>query len=74
MTTTNPPDDNESLIQLIHDRYDEMSRTHQQIALYLTQNPNDVAVHSVNSIRSLGATMSLVQAICIFIGYHQQGN
>ncbi|MBT59206.1 MAG: transcriptional regulator [Acidiferrobacteraceae bacterium] len=50
MTATNPPDDYESLIQLIHDRYDEMSRTYQQIALYLTQNPNDVAVRSVNSI------------------------
>jgi DNA-binding MurR/RpiR family transcriptional regulator len=50
MTDMQPPADYESLIRLIHDRYDEMSRTHQKIAVYLTQNPNDVAVSSVNSI------------------------
>lgn len=50
MTRESPPEDFESLIRLIHDRYDEMSRTHQKIAVYLTQNPNNVAVHSVNAI------------------------
>lgn len=45
-----PPDDYESLIRLIHDRHDQMSRTYQRISVYLTQNPNDVAVHSVNAI------------------------
>lgn len=45
-----PPSDYESLIRLIHDRHDDMSPTYQRIAVYLTQNPNDVAVRSVNAI------------------------
>ncbi|WP_425101888.1 MurR/RpiR family transcriptional regulator [Tropicibacter sp. S64] len=45
-----PPEDYEALIRLIHDRFDGMSRTYQQIAEYLTQNPNDVAVQAVNAI------------------------
>lgn len=45
-----PPKDYEELIRVIHDRHDRMSKTYQRIAVYLTQNPNDVAVHSVNAI------------------------
>lgn len=45
-----PPETYEELIRLIHDRYDDMSKSYQKIALFLTQNPNDVAVLSVNSI------------------------
>lgn len=45
-----PPETYEELIKLIHDRYDDMSKSYQRIALYLTQNPNDVAVLSVNAI------------------------
>src|SRR5882757_10341864 len=48
--TTEAPRDYEELIRLIHDRYDEMSKSYQKIAVYLTQNPNDVAVLSINSI------------------------
>ena len=44
------PTDYEGLIQVIHERYDSMSKGYQTIALYLTQNPNDVAVRSVNAI------------------------
>lgn len=44
------PKSYESLIRLIHERHDTMSKTYQRIAVFLTQNPNDVAVHSVNSI------------------------
>ena len=44
------PADYEELIRLIHERYDSMSKGYQAIALYLTQNPNDVAVRSVNAI------------------------
>ena len=36
--------------RVIHDRYEGMSKTYQRIAVYLTQNPNDVAVLSVNAI------------------------
>lgn len=50
MKNTQPPKDYEGLIRLIHDRHDHMSRTYQKIAEYLTQNPNDVAVRSVNAI------------------------
>lgn len=44
------PADYEELIRVIHDRYDAMSKGYQSIARYLTQNPNDVAVRSVNAV------------------------
>jgi len=50
MTDAFPPKSYEDLTRLIHDRYEDMSKTYQKIALYLTQNPNDVAVMSVNAI------------------------
>lgn len=50
MASYQPPESYEDLIKLIHDRYDNMSKSYQKIALYLTQNPNDVAVLSVNAI------------------------
>lgn len=50
MTGPIAPDTYEDLIRVIHDRYEEMNKSYQTIALYLTQNPNDVAVLSVNSI------------------------
>ena len=40
----------EDLIRVIHERYDGMSKTYQKIALFLTQNPHEVAVHSVNAL------------------------
>lgn len=40
----------EELIQLIHDRHDGMTKTYQKIAVFLTQNPNDVAVLSLGAI------------------------
>lgn len=45
-----PPESYEDLIRLIHDRYEQTSKSYQKIAVYLTQNPNDVAVLSVNAI------------------------
>lgn len=50
MASYTPPESYEDLIKLIHDRYDDMSKSYQKIALFLTQNPNDVAVLSVNGI------------------------
>jgi DNA-binding MurR/RpiR family transcriptional regulator len=47
------PKNYEDLIREIHDRYDHMSKSYQTIALYLTQNPNDVAVKSVAAIADL---------------------
>ena len=34
---------------MIHDRFEGMRKTYQRIALFLTQNPNDVAVNSANA-------------------------
>lgn len=45
-----PPHDYEDLIRLIHERHDQMSKTYQKISVFLTQNPNEVAVQSVNAI------------------------
>ncbi|MGF1276534.1 MurR/RpiR family transcriptional regulator [Acetobacter pasteurianus] len=42
-----PPATYEELIRVIHDRYTNMSNSYQKIALYITQNPNDIAVDSV---------------------------
>lgn len=50
MTNDSRPENYEALIKLIHERYDGMSKTYQKISVYLTQNPNDVAVQSVNAI------------------------
>lgn len=50
MQLSRTPKDYEELIRVIHDRYDSMSKTYQRIALFLTQNPNDVAMKSVNGI------------------------
>ncbi len=44
------PKNYEALIELIHERFDTMSKSHRQISIYLTQNPNEVAVHSVSAI------------------------
>jgi DNA-binding MurR/RpiR family transcriptional regulator len=48
--TPTPPESYEALIRLIHERYDEMSKSYRKIAVYLTQNPNDVAVLPVKAI------------------------
>lgn len=50
VSTEAPPENYEDFIRLIHDRYGNMSKTYQRISEYLTQNPNEVAVQSVNAI------------------------
>ncbi len=45
-----PPGDHDALVRLIHERFDAMSRTSQKIAVFITQNPNDVAMMSVNAL------------------------
>jgi DNA-binding MurR/RpiR family transcriptional regulator len=45
-----PPADYEAFITAIHDQYDGLSRTYQLIGRFLTQNPNDVAILSINGI------------------------
>ena len=69
-TRAEAPKDYEELIRVIHDRYDEMSKSYQKIALYLTQNPNDVAVRSVNSIgESSGVHASSFVRFAQALGY-----
>ena len=50
MQKAQAPEDYEELIRVVHDRYEGMSKTYQRIGEYVTQNPNDVAVMSVNAI------------------------
>jgi DNA-binding MurR/RpiR family transcriptional regulator len=70
MIQTPPPEDYESLIRLIHDRHDSMSKTNKQIAVFLTQNPNDVAVRSVNAIaQSRGIHASSFVRFAQLLGY-----
>jgi len=44
------PTDYESFVGLIQAEYDGLSRSFQTVARYLTQNPNDVAIQSINEI------------------------
>lgn len=45
-----PPTEYEALVQRIEDGYEGLSRSFQSIARYLTQNPNDVVIQSINDI------------------------
>lgn len=70
LTDTPPPDTYEGFIRLIHERHSAMSNTYQAIALYLTQNPNDVAVRSVNAIaESCGVHASSFVRFAQALGY-----
>ncbi len=50
MTATQPPQNYEDLIRLIHEQHDQMSKTYKQIAVYLIQEPNEVAIQSMYCI------------------------
>ena len=70
MLRSSTPADYEDLIRVIHDRFDDMSKSYQRIAVYLTQNPNDVAVLSVNAIAErCGAHASNVVRFAQALGY-----
>ena len=45
-----PPTEYEALVQRIQDEYEGLSRSFQSIARYLTRNPNDVVIQSINDI------------------------
>lgn len=66
-----PPQDYEALIRLIHERFDRMSKTYQSIAVYLTQNPNEVAIQSVTAIGArLGIHASSFVRFAQALGYN----
>ena len=70
MPQSKPPSDYEELIRTIHERHDNMSKSYQRIAVYLTQNPNDVAVHSVHAIAErCGVHASNVVRFAQALGY-----
>lgn len=70
MTPGNAPETYEELIRAIHERYDDLSRGYQSIALFLTQNPNDVAVRSVNAVAErCGAHASSLVRFAQAFGY-----
>jgi DNA-binding MurR/RpiR family transcriptional regulator len=70
MPPSKPPSDYEELIRAIHERHDAMSKSYQRIAVYLTQNPNDVAVHSVHAIAErCGVHASNVVRFAQALGY-----
>jgi len=70
MSQSTPPSDYEELIRVIHERHDGMSKSYQRIAVYLTQNPNDVAVLSVNAIaQRCGVHASNVVRFAQALGY-----
>lgn len=50
LTQAKPPTDYEAFVGLIQAEYDGLSRSFQAVARYLTQNPNDVAMQSINDI------------------------
>jgi DNA-binding MurR/RpiR family transcriptional regulator len=65
-----PPSDYEELIRTIHERHADMSKSYQRIAVYLTQNPNDVAMHSVHAIAErCGVHASNVVRFAQALGY-----
>lgn len=45
-----PPPNYEALTEAIENAYDNLSRTFQQIGRFLTQNPNDMAMQSINAL------------------------
>jgi len=70
MHKTKTPEGYEELIRLIHDSYTDMSDAYQKIASYLTQNPNDVAMHSVNAIsKRCGVHASSLVRFAQALGY-----
>lgn len=50
MSKAAPPDNYEDLTRIIHAEYERLSRSNQQIAVFVTQNPNDIGVRSVNAL------------------------
>ena len=70
MLQSTTPRDYEELIRIIHERYDDMSKSYQKIAVYLTQNPNDIAVLSVHAIAErCGVHASNVVRFAQALGY-----
>lgn len=65
-----PPANYEAFMRAIEDRYETLSGTNQLIGRYLTQNPNDVAIKSINWIAErCGAHASSLVRFAQVFGY-----
>jgi len=65
-----PPSTYEDLTRAIHDEFELLSRGNQQIAVFITQNPNDIAVLSVNALaEKCGAHASSLVRFAQSLGY-----
>ncbi len=70
MIKKTPPAKYEDLTRVIHDTYDRLSKSHKKIALFLTQNPNGIAVESVNSLsKKCGVHASSFVRFAQLLGY-----
>ncbi len=60
----------EALIRVIHEDYARFSPTYQQIAEFLTQNPNEIGVYSVNALAErCGVHASSLVRFAQLLGY-----
>ena len=65
-----PPASYEALVRLIHEDHARFSPTYQQIAAFLTQNPNEIGVYSVNALAErCGVHASSLVRFAQFLGY-----
>jgi len=65
-----PPPSYEALIRVIHEDYGKFSPTYQLIAEFLTQNPNEIGVYSVNALaESCGVHASSLVRFAQLLGY-----
>ncbi len=68
---TGPPSNYEDLIQVIHDGFDGLSPSYQKVAVFLTQNPNDTAMLSVQAIaEQCGVHASSLVRFAQLFGYN----
>lgn len=64
------PANYEALIRLIHDDFHRFSPTYQQIAEFLTRNPNEIGVYSVNALAErCGVHASSLVRFAQLLGY-----
>ncbi len=67
---SHPPASYEELTRVIHDRFENLSPTNQRISVFLTQNPNDVAVSSVGQLaEQCGSHASSFVRFAQLLGY-----
>jgi len=64
------PESYEALIRAIHDKFDQFSPTNQRIAVFITQNPNDIGVNSVGQLaEQCGSHASSLVRFAQLLGY-----